>query len=429
MLAPSIIPTLEDPSNFGAGGDGTKPWKPVQPPSPECPTTKRHGVEGVETRTTSKSRRLTHTIASSQKDRERDTDPDQGRCFITNRPTPLRLYHLVSQATDRETITRLEYVWELGHRQFDLDAKHNVLHLRADWLILFDDSRWILVPEVKIIQDLKKIYLTDKHPTSNLPMQFENQTFNYYVVPAPSLREPICRFPDVDGDAHKTHVPPYSELGPLTSHIHPYYVIFNSGRKIGHFKYGELLKMRRFLSQNASMTVGDAMSTLVSMFDLYVSWIKAKVPTQWRKHYTPSNPPHPPGGEGRDDPSQGGQSSGSISVGLPFHPPEDDDSSSESVTDDTVEEDDTAWIEYIQNWQKQVDSGCGTAERWALGVLNDSYVDEHARTPPPPGSWDSWKPAWDDNHEAYPSASERSELSSNDWAVFKKDVYLTRRYL
>lgn len=45
----------------------------------------------------------------------------------------------------------------------------NSLYLvRADWLVLFDDSQWILVPEIKIIEELKKIYLTDERPTSNL---------------------------------------------------------------------------------------------------------------------------------------------------------------------------------------------------------------------------------------------------------------------
>jgi hypothetical protein len=111
-----------------------------------------------------------------------------------------------------------------------------------------------------------------------------------------------------------------------------------------------------------------------------------------------------------------------------FQPPEDDDSS--SVTDDTIVEDDTAWIEFIHDWKRQ---GKGVAESWESDVLHDlcdeqltAYIDEHARTPPSPGAWDSWEPTWSDCNSRYPSAFDRAQFSSNDWAVFKNDVYLTR---
>lgn len=105
-MLPSSVPTFEVPRNVDAEGDGTKPWRPTQSPSPdsECSLTiEKHETGGMETRTTPKSRRLTNTT-SSHKDRTRDNDPDWGRCFITNRPTPVRLYHFVSQATDRDTV-------------------------------------------------------------------------------------------------------------------------------------------------------------------------------------------------------------------------------------------------------------------------------------------------------------------------------------
>ena len=114
----------------------------------------------------------------------------------------------------------------------------------------------------------------------------------------------------------------------------------------------------------------------------------------------------------------------------PFLPSDDDCS---SVTDDTVVEDDTAWIEYIHNWQKQ---DKGVAESGELDVFHHngscdeqlaSYIDEDARTPPSPGAWDNWKPSWDDRKSRYPNASDRVQFSSNDWAVFKNDVYLTQR--
>ena len=290
----------------------------------------------------------------------------------------------------------------------------------------------------------------------SLLQQFENENepFNYYVVPTPSLRDPICRFPDADSYKHETYAPPFSELGPLKSHIHPHHVIFNTGQKLSNVKYNiHLLQMSGFLSQIASITVEKARLALDSIEDLYTRWMETNVPGEWRRAKASSNSSHPPGEEGQDGPSQDGphprrqtlrsatrsqgqgsqasvdQYRGGRQRAIPsFRPPEDDDSS--SFTDDTVVEDDTAWVEYIHNWQKH---GEDVAESLESDVLNDShdkqlaaYIKEHARTPPSPGVWDHWEPAWDEQKTRYSSQPDRAQFSSNDWAVFKNDVYLTR---
>ena len=285
--------------------------------------------------------------------------------------------------------------------------------------------------------------------------RFENekQPFNYFVLPVPSLRDPICRFPNIDSYEHKTYAPPFLELGPLESHIHPHYVIFNTGQKLSTLLYGELREMRYFLSQGLLVPVEDAMLALETISDLYTTWIETNVPDEWRRPKVSSSSSYPPGEEGRNGPSQSGphprrqtlrsatrsqgqgnlasinQYSGGPQRAIhPFQPPEDDDSS--SVTDDTVVDDDTAWIDYIHDWQKE---GEGVADSLESNVLNDShdkqlaaYIKEHARTPPSPGVWDRWELAWDDQKTRYPSRSDRAQFSSNDWAVFKNDVYLTR---
>ena len=206
------------------------------------------------------------------------------------------------------------------------------------------------------------------------------------------------------------------------------------------------------LSQMVSLS--DALAMVVAMQRLYREWSKVDVPKQFYDTIGTLKRFHRPSDQGRDDRSQGGpptrqglrsatrsQGQGSqVSAGhyergqqraiLPFQPPEEDDSS--SVTDDTVFEDDTAWIEYIHNWQRQ---GEDVAESQELDVVHeddscdeqlDAYSDERSRTPPSPGVWDSWKSIWDDHRSRRPNASDRAQFSSNDWAVFKNDVYLTR---
>ena len=276
-------------------------------------------------------------------------------------------------------------------------------------------------------------------------------TYRYYVLLTPTLQAPICRFSDINSRDHETHFSPYQDLGPLTSHIQPHFVIFNTGKKLASFESDDILAMIPFLTQIIPPS-SDAISMVVAIQRLYRAWTGVRVPDHF---YDTAGTPkrfHRPSEEGQDDRSQGGPSrrqglrSATYSQGqgsqasaghyeggqqraiLPLQPPEDDDSS--CVTDDTVVEDDPAWIEYIHNWQKQ---GDGVGESWESDVLHDScdeqlaaYIGEHARTPPSPGAWDSWKPTWDDRKSRYPSASDRAQFSSNDWAVFKNDVHLTR---
>ena len=194
-----------------------------------------------------------------------------------------------------------------------------------------------------------------------------------------------------------------------------------------------------FLSQIVPAS-SDAISMLISIQRLYRIWTGVQVPDHFYGTVGTPKRFHDSSEEARDGASQGGpprrqgprnatrsQGQGtSASVDhyeggrqrgiLPLQPPEDDDSS--SVTDDTVVEDDTAWIEFIHNWQKQSE---GVTESWESDVLHDScdeqlaaYIDEHARTPPSPGAWDSWKPTWDDRKLRHPNASDRAQFSSND---------------
>ena len=261
------------------------------------------------------------------------------------------------------------------------------------------------------------------------------------------LQEPICCFLDINKRDHKTHFPPYVNLGPLTSHIHPHFVVFNSGKKLSSTLVQHVTEIIITLSQTVPHS--DAFAMVVAMQRLYREWSKVDVSKEFYNTMGMLKRFHRLSDAGRDDRSQGGPprrqvlrsatrsqgqgsqvspsyyEGGQQQATLPFQP---DDSS--SVTDDTVFDDDTTWIEYIHSWQKQ---GEGVAESCESDVPHDScdgqlaaYINEHARTPPSPGVWDSWKSIWDDHRSRRPNASDRAQFSSNDWAVFKHDVHLTR---
>ncbi|KAF8434173.1 hypothetical protein L210DRAFT_3554279 [Boletus edulis BED1] len=451
----STLPILEERIETLELGDDIP--SRAQQSSPEYdPAAERREAKGIATNTTPRCRRMkTSTIRTEQREGALKADPHDGHCLITNRPKPVDLCHLVASATDHETLTKLEYVWEEGYLQLNVDSKRNLLHLRADWHRLFDTSEWMLVPQGKIIQKLKEIYLEEKCKTKDLAKLFVNKSYWYYVLPSPILKEPICRFPDVNEDNHnhETFFPPFANLGLLESHIHPQFVIFNTGQKLRDLSREDYGQMIKFLKQMAPPKY-HAFDMLNDIQELYEAWTKANIPADYCNLTGTSKRARTPSEGGQDDRSQhdpppkredlrsatrsqgqGSQGAADRYAGgqqraiLPFRPPEDSEDDSSSITDDTVVEDDTDWIEYIHEWQKESD---GVAGKWESGELHDSrdeqltaYSDEHARTPPSPGIWNSWKPTWG-SPSRDPKISDRSRFSSNDWAVFKNDVYLTR---
>ncbi|KAF8434175.1 hypothetical protein L210DRAFT_3554295 [Boletus edulis BED1] len=446
----STLPILEERIETLELGDDI-PSRDQQASPEYHPAAETREAEGIATNTTPRCRKMkSSTIRTEQRERALKADPHEGRCLITNRAKPVDLCHLVAKATDHETLTKLEYVWEEGYLQLNVDSKRNLLHLRADWHRLFDASEWMLVPEREIVQELRDIYVNKMCKTKDLAKLFVKKSYRYYVLPSPTLNEPICRWPDVNKDTHKTLFPPFANLGYLESHIHPQFVIFNTGQKLQDIKSRDFSAMLAFLEDIIDPRY--AFKVLHGIQLLHEAWTEVDVPADYRNLIGISKRARPPSEGGQDDRSQhdpppkreglrsatrsqgqGSQGAADRYAGgqqraiLPFLSPEEDDSS--SITDDTVVEDDTDWTEYIHKWQKESD---GVAGKLDSGELHDSrdeqltaYGDEHARTPPSPGVWDSWKPTWG-SPSRDPKIADRSRFSSNDWAVFKNDVYLTR---
>ena len=102
---PSLTTLDEDLRNLNVEDGRTRPRTPTQPPSPDYdPVDEIHEAEGIETQITGRIRKKTRTVASSQKYLTRNTNPNNGRCLITNRPEPVQSCHLVAQATNHDTV-------------------------------------------------------------------------------------------------------------------------------------------------------------------------------------------------------------------------------------------------------------------------------------------------------------------------------------
>ncbi|KAF8421512.1 hypothetical protein L210DRAFT_2218934 [Boletus edulis BED1] len=107
---PSILTTHQGSSENRAIDDEASGSRSLlSSGSRDCGPVREHSI--AEESSMPKCRKLKNdtSISSRQKDRVREADPNQGRCLITNRPTPVDICHLV-QAIDDDMLTELEYV-------------------------------------------------------------------------------------------------------------------------------------------------------------------------------------------------------------------------------------------------------------------------------------------------------------------------------
>ncbi|KAF9232398.1 hypothetical protein BU15DRAFT_81310 [Melanogaster broomeanus] len=209
----------------------------------------------------------------------------------------------------------------------------------------------------------------------------ESTTFQYHVLCTPDLKEPIHRFDGPEKDAGYTvHSLSFPNLGPLTSHVRPHFVVANSALKL----------TRLALAQFPQQTRYD--------YRLYAQWMQLDIPTGFTGSgdgNRPDNASRPPSkrapsadGEG-DEPDDGSNSTDAES--------ENGDSaeSQSSDTEETVMHDDewssaeeTAWIEEICDWTEKCREATSSEGGWAPDAVNDEQMAAYAKEPsapaPPP---------------------------------------------
>jgi hypothetical protein len=298
----------------------------------------------------------------------------------------------------------LERAWEIGCQQLNVDTSRNLVYLTPDWHALFDHLGWVLVPEPAILKRLQKIYLVDKEKSHDLEKEFHGmKQFRYNLVPASTTKEPICRFDDHYSAEPRIHLPPYTMLDALTSHIHPHFVICNAQ------------KMSDDERDQMAVLLGDCRVQLMSL--LYKAWTS--------EENGPSGPSLRTRSATRGS-HAGQQSSGQANWGWRHAPLRIE--ASESSDDSTITEDerdypeDTTWIEEIYHWQKK--GKAASVDGWDPVVVNDGqlamYVKECARVP---DTWREWQPKVVSQGD---QSVDTSKFSSNDWAFYKGDAVLTQ---
>ena len=274
---------------------------------------------------------------------------------------------------------------------------------------------------------------------------YRTQTFEYFLCPINRTPD-ICRY---DNGHHKTLKFPHENIGLLKSHVKPHFVVCNSAKKLpkeGEEAYTNLATWwREILSEFRTEKPYDHIKMIEHLGRSW-SW---PAPGEFATHPRKDEKKEPGADESRrktrsmssfsrDNPDDGGDDDESESASpasggehgrqVPLMCTDSSSNSDDSIILDDTYSDDTLWVEEIAKWASKGAEDAKTDGGWETMVVNDEqvlqYDKEPVRDPPPVGAWHGWRPSWKGKRKR-PSV-DTSVFSSNDWAAYRRNVYLTR---
>ncbi|KDN34177.1 hypothetical protein RSAG8_12733, partial [Rhizoctonia solani AG-8 WAC10335] len=160
------------------------------------------------------------TASDAVKTRLTESSPDGKKCSIT-------------LSAGAELLTTLEYAWGMKSGTLNLDTTQNMMWLSPNLHTWFDNGDWALLPplsDLTVIQNtsLCQLSLAKKTKfTTVLCWGIRSYDFVHFT-PA---TEPIFRFDRPGPINYSIYPPPFSAFPPVSSHIHPYFVICNIALK------------------------------------------------------------------------------------------------------------------------------------------------------------------------------------------------------
>jgi len=258
------------------------------------------------------------------------------------------------------------------------------------------------------------------------------------------------------------HEYPFSTLGPLHSHAHPHFIIYNAGEKLASM---DILELQHIVGLCMGIPSHHALECLTQIQSIYRSW-QIKAPTSFqrtlstkrsRSDFENHGDGDEAGSEGRSFRTRGstrptskqgdsghGQAGAQgepgvrhvASLSYSSDPPDlemdESDSccgSTTSVEDGKPCEDTGAGVTNISQWVEGA-KGAASDGGWEPAVINDDqlgdYAEERARSPRTQ-PWHTWRASWvrrglEDLAKPPPDTT---GFSSNDWSLYDYCVLLT----
>ncbi|KAH9010576.1 hypothetical protein EDB84DRAFT_1098980 [Lactarius hengduanensis] len=186
-------------------------------------------------------------------------DKHEQRCLITHGPTFLDYAHCLPRSTKESELDQLESAWNMERYTLNVDTRYNILCLAPTLHRAFDMGLWILLPETWIIER----YYDAKDDHRMFP-DINAKLYQYTLIPHEKMD-------GVQIGRDILHDYPYRDFPILRSHVHPRFIICNSGSKFnGDLSWLVDPGARGINEENAA--------AMIKVAAIWQSWMKA-VPT------------------------------------------------------------------------------------------------------------------------------------------------------
>ncbi|KAH9178779.1 hypothetical protein EDB89DRAFT_978543 [Lactarius sanguifluus] len=156
-------------------------------------------------------------------------------CLITGGPKYLDYVHCLPTSTKKCLLDRLAFAW---NEQFplNLDTRYNILRLSPTFRRAFNENDWLLLPETWIIDAYYNARNTQKLPDIDAKVHqytfIAHENMRGLAIPRQQFLPPKPMEPSTEDFSHYHY--PYHDFPTIESHVHPRFIICNSGSKLRH---------------------------------------------------------------------------------------------------------------------------------------------------------------------------------------------------
>ncbi|CAE6451554.1 hypothetical protein ACGC1H_005765 [Rhizoctonia solani] len=205
---------------------------------PEQPRTPRSGSAALTTYTTPPYNiKYGACVSDAAKGRLTTNSPKGHRCLITWSAWSLECAHVLRRSTKGSRLSTLEYVWGMKFGTLNLDTTQNMMWLSPHLHRYFDAKDWALVPSLADLETIERSsvrgfsFASKPKFTKVCPRGI--RSYDFALFKQSTELDPLLRV--VDPTCHSVHLPPYTTLSPIISHVNPYFVICNVAEKDKHY--------------------------------------------------------------------------------------------------------------------------------------------------------------------------------------------------
>ncbi|KAF8992479.1 hypothetical protein BDQ17DRAFT_1546441 [Cyathus striatus] len=168
-------------------------------------------------------------------------DPNEGRCLVENCSDSIEYCHVLPRKLMQRDrlLDSLEWNWFMRKGDLNLDTRFNIFPASESVGKMFNNYKWILVPDETIVEKIFRAVLFRSEIRSDPFMSFEGEQFEYRLLPIADMDDvTFTRKNDTattqQPGTFTAHRFPFETLPKLVSHIHPKFVVAAAG----YFLYG-----------------------------------------------------------------------------------------------------------------------------------------------------------------------------------------------